>query len=74
MRFVTFVIMAALVVVSAIMLVNSAVEEDRAECLRLQKQAEEFRLGLFYITPAQKAQCDELKIAVKAPVREGIVR
>lgn len=40
---------------------------ERAECLRWQKEAEEY--GKYYLTQWQADQCTAYKIKVEAPIR-----
>lgn len=50
------------------MLPDALEKEQRRECLKLNRQAEESS-SVFYLTPNQKEICDALSIKINAPVK-----
>lgn len=64
---------AALVIAMSFIAVKVVVvafaKEEHSECLRLQKLSTQLRPGLFFLTPTEKAQCDERGVIIKAPIR-----
>lgn len=65
-------VLATLIIFFALTIGPAALEkEEKRECLQWQKLSQELRSDLFFLTPAQKKQCDVLRVKISAPIKGG---
>jgi len=64
-----FFILLAIGAALSMSLPDAIEKNNRIDCLKLLRQSKEISHRYFFLTPAQKEMCDELKIDINAPVR-----